>query len=78
METEVARLEIETRIPAPTERYNLLYGFLDGLKVGESVLITQQVNRKSLRACVTYRTQRYNKRFVTRAVEGGFRVWRIS
>jgi uncharacterized protein (DUF2249 family) len=78
METEVARLKIETGIPAPTERYNLLYGFLDGLKVGESVLITQQVNRKSLRACITYRTQRYNKRFVTRAVDGTVRVWRVA
>jgi hypothetical protein len=53
------------------------YGFLDDLKVGESAVVAD-VNFSSLFACMCYRQKRYGKKFARRAVEGGFRVWRVK
>lgn len=53
------------------------YGFLDGLKVGESVVVAD-VNFASLFACMSYRQKTYGKKFARRAVDGGFRVWRVA
>jgi len=64
----------ETGVPVPSV---VKYGFLDDLRVGESVVVSD-VNFSSLFGCISYRQKRYGKKFARRAVDDGFQVWRIS
>ena len=55
-----------------------LYSLLDELEIGQSVLLGPDANKKSILACVQYRKQRYGKKYATRTVEDGYRVWRVE
>jgi len=65
---------VEDGVPVPDRRK---YGFLDDLRVGESIVVTD-INSPSLFACIQYRQKRYGKKFARRTVEGGVRVWRTA
>lgn len=75
METAITTAAVETGMPVPRK---VLYQFLDTLEAGQSVLVEGRVNKQSLKACINYRQRRYGKRFATRTVLEGYRVWRLQ
>ena len=70
--------EIEKGIPAPPARnYYLRYPW-DAMAVGDSFFVPDD-KRSSVRSAASKRNQLNNgKRFISRAVEGGVRVWRVE
>jgi hypothetical protein len=75
MENTIKTAPVETGMPVPR---TALYQFLDTLEAGQSVLVEGSVNKQSLKACINYRQRRYGKKFATRTVPEGYRVWRLQ
>ncbi len=67
----------ETNVPLPRPII-VKYDFLDPLLPGESVHITEPINRASLKSCIQFRQVRYGKKFSLRVQpDGSIRVWRV-
>ena len=71
--------QIEKGIPAP-EKYGVgrpsRYPFAD-MEVGDSFFVPDAPANR-LACAATWATKRYNRRFITRVVEHGVRVWRVE
>lgn len=71
---------IEKDIPMPKKLYGkgkeLIYPFLQ-MEIGESFLVPQK-KAKSVTQTAYYFTKKTGKKFATRKVEGGKRVWRLE
>ena len=70
--------EIEKGIPLPKGTHGRQCPYpLDKLNVGESFLITADSREYVSAKCSRYGRQ-HGKKFATKQVDGGVRVWRIS
>lgn len=66
--------EVESNIPVPLFRKSCsLYPF-DTMEVGDSFLAEEA----NVRSAAGQYSKRHGRKFTTRAVEGGYRVWRIQ
>ena len=61
-------------IPDPVSKYPEL----DQLEVGEATTFGNEVNALGLYASITYRQQRYGKKFTRRTQDGIVTVWRTA
>lgn len=48
------------------------------MNVGDSFLVTDWIKFQSVQACASAHGKKYNKKFYTRFVEEGMRVWRVE
>ena len=68
--------EIEKGIEVPNyERYRK-YPF-EGMEIGDSFLVPHEMKNRVQASASSY-GRRKNKRFLTRTVESGVRVWRVE
>lgn len=69
-------MKIENGIPVPQKKSDSLLGLLRRMEVGDSVLAPKSDYARR----VGYQVQviEKGKRFTTRAVDGGLRIWRIA
>lgn len=80
----MAEIESDVPIPVATERgrpFKRVYPFKD-MKVGDSMFYAMPdgaaaKRRRPVHAAYKY-GQRSGKRFVSRSVEGGIRIWRVE
>lgn len=70
------KIEKNIPIPAAAHRGARIWPFAD-MQVGDSVLIPME-RAKPARSAATTLGKRRGFRFVTRAVDGGLRVWRSA
>lgn len=76
----MSEFKIENGVPIPArggERAQVS-GTLRQLEVDQSVLFPQDVKIHSIRPLITYIKQETGRQFISRKVEGGIRVWRVS
>lgn len=71
------RVEIERGIPVPKPVRPEKYPFRE-LKVGESFLVDWEPKIVRVRYAAAMAAKRQKRKFATRQVEGGVRVWRIE
>ncbi len=69
-------MKIDKNIEMPMYK-NKRYPF-DELKVGDSFLVDTITKTSQFSSFVSYARLKTGKKFVTRAVEGGVRVWRTE
>jgi hypothetical protein len=72
-----AKYRIERGIPAPADGRKSQYPF-DEMEPGDSFFIPGMKSSAEISSSVSYRKNRYQEKYVCRAVEGGLRVWRIA
>lgn len=51
---------------------------LAALDIGDSFLVADMMQRQVVRSSAYMFGRRYNRKFKTKAVDGGVRVWRIA
>lgn len=67
--------QIEKGIPAPTNQ-RARFPF-EKMEVGDG-FFADGITQSKVYSAVTYRKNRYGEKYVCRAVEDGFRVWRTA
>jgi hypothetical protein len=68
-------IAIEKGIPVPLPGRATRYPW-DLLEVGDSFLVTERLKSARVGACI--RNKGSEKKFVSRSVEGGLRIWRLA
>jgi len=48
------------------------------MEIGDSVLVTNDSGVRAARASASWHSKVTDKRFITRTVDGGVRIWRVS
>ena len=71
--------EIEKGVPLAAKRaYDHKYPF-SSMEIGDSFFAPcDETARNRITTSVSYASKRYGTKYVTRKVDGGFRVWRIA
>lgn len=76
-------IQIESGIAAPNDGLGQLRGRepkypFQKMNVGDSFVLDQQSNHASARVCAIQYAARSGKRFATRTIDNGLRIWRIA
>ena len=73
------KINIEKGIPVKRPREDSVYPFTE-MEVGDSFLATEQICKKphKVRMAAHEAGKRLGRKYVTRTVEGGIRVWRTA
>ena len=71
--------EIEKDVPTPTGAQRTAKYPFGKMEVGDSVFVPSEKRLSGIHSCATYYGLRHPpKKFTTRKVEGGYRIWRIK
>ena len=74
------KISIEKGVPIQRRRIDMeVYPFAD-MEIGDSFLATKEnsENPHAIRSAAYEAGKRFGRKYVTRSVEGGIRVWRVS
>jgi len=73
---------IETNVPLPHRRHRSKekYGYVDEMNIGDSIFFINETRQtlSALMGAIAYRSRTDGKKFATRTMDGGLRIWRLK
>jgi len=69
-------IQIESNVPMPS-KYRSKFPF-EEMKVGDSFLVESERQRVSAKNAAGFYAAKHGGKFVSRKVEGGYRIWRTE